>query len=178
MLNSLNTLLMPAALERLTLVVNHVLAGEPVATGRLCPHAGRCIAFQLRNWPSLLPQPPALAFLVTPAGLLEWCGHEMPVADLHVTVDAANPALLGVRLLAGQPPSMDIQGDAALAADVHWLAENLRWDITSDLERLFGPVIAHQLGHIGGGLSSALRRLVQLGGRWGGGSAPASRQPA
>src|SRR5690242_15988560 len=52
MLNSLNTLLMPAALERLTLVVNHVLASEPVATGRLRPHAGRCIAFQLRNWPS------------------------------------------------------------------------------------------------------------------------------
>jgi len=94
---------MPAAMERLTLVVNHVLASEPAASERLRGHAGRCIAFQLRDWPSVLPAPPALAFTVTPAGLLEWCGQEMPAADLHVAVAADNPALLALGVLARAP---------------------------------------------------------------------------
>jgi ubiquinone biosynthesis protein UbiJ len=166
MLEALHALVAPAALERLTLVINHVLAGEPVATQRLRPHAGRCIALQLQGWPALLPPPPALAFRVTPAGLLEWCGADAAAAlpDLRVAIDASNPALLGLRWLSGQAPAMDIQGDAAFAADVHWLADNLRWDVAADLEGLFGPVVARELERAGALFSAALQKLARTGG--------------
>lgn len=152
-------------MERFTLLINHVLSGESAATARLKPHAGRCIALHLHAWPAVLPPPPAMAFRVTPAGLMEWCGAEPAVpTDLHVTVDASNPALLALGWLSGRSPAMDIVGDAALAADVHWLADNLRWDIADDLERLFGPVPARELARAGGLLAEALRRAARLGG--------------
>jgi ubiquinone biosynthesis protein UbiJ len=167
MLDALNALVAPAAMERLTLALNHVLAAEPAATQRLLPHRGRSIALELRQWPSWLPQPPVLAFVITPAGLLEWCRDAAPVApDLHVALDAGNPAGLALGWLSGQPPAMDVQGDAALAGDVQWLADNLRWDLEADLERLFGPAVAHQLARVAGLLKSALHAAVQAGSRW------------
>jgi ubiquinone biosynthesis protein UbiJ len=172
-LESLQALVAPAALQRLTLVLNHVLAAEPVAVARLKPHAGRCIGLQMSQWPALLPPPPAIVFSITRAGLLEWV--EQPgaaVPDLHVSVAAGNPAAVALGLLAGARPPVAIQGDAALAADVNWLADNLRWDVAADLERLFGPAVAHQLAGFGRTLADGLRRLVQAGG-----SLAAGRQP-
>ena len=40
MLQSIRSLLVPALLERVTLLVNHVLAAEPAAMQRLLPHQG------------------------------------------------------------------------------------------------------------------------------------------
>lgn len=164
MLEALNALIAPAAMERLTLVINHVLGSEAVATQRLRAHAGRCIGLQLRQWPAVLPAPPTLAFRITPAGLVEWLPEGAAAPDLHVGLDASNPAALAFRFLAGEPPPMEIQGDAALAGDVHWLADNLRWDVAADLERLFGPAVARELSRFGGALMQALRRAVQAGG--------------
>lgn len=164
MLDAIHALVAPAAMERLTLLLNHVLGAEAAATARLKPHAGRCIGLQLSQWPGLLPAPPALVFNVTPAGLLEWAGLEpATVPDLRVRMDASNPALLGMRWMSGQPPAMEIEGDAALAADVHWLADNLRWDIADDLERLFGPAVAQQIARAGRGVDAALRAALQAG---------------
>ncbi len=158
MLQSLNALLAPAVAERLTLLLNHVLAAEAVATERLRPHAGRTVSLKLDGWPTLLPTPPALAWTVTPAGLLDWCGADGVAApDLSMHLDAANPALLLARLAAGEPAPLQIDGDAQLAADVNWLVENLRWDAAADLERLFGPLVAQQLAQIGRALASGLR---------------------
>ena len=162
MLHSLNSLLAPAVMERLTLVVNHVLGAEPAATERLSPHAGRTIELTLAGWPRLLPAPPAMAFRVTPAGLLEWCGLErQAAADLGVRVEASNPALLLARGLTGELPAVAIDGDAVLAGDVNWLLQNLRWDVAADLERLFGPAVAHQLHRLGSALAAAVRKAVQ-----------------
>ena len=89
MLHSLAALLAPAVAERLTLLANHLLSGEAVATEKLRPHAGRTLLLRVANWPSLLPAPPALAWRVTPAGLLEWCGSETPpAADLTALIEA------------------------------------------------------------------------------------------
>ncbi|MFO1287158.1 MAG: hypothetical protein U1F49_11870 [Rubrivivax sp.] len=74
MFDALANLLAPPVLERLTLLLNHVLRAEPAASARLAAHSGRTFSMQLANWPPLLPVPPALAWRVTPAGLLEWCG--------------------------------------------------------------------------------------------------------
>jgi ubiquinone biosynthesis protein UbiJ len=164
MLDALQALVAPATMERFTLLINHLLASEPAAGERLKRHAGRCIGLHLERWPALLPAPPALVFQVTPAGLLEWQGLQ-PAGDpdLRVTIDASNPALLGWQWLSGQRPTMAIEGDAALASDVHWLADNLRWDIADDLERLFGPAVAHELSRLGALIADALRRITRPG---------------
>lgn len=170
MLHSLNALLAPALAERLTLVINHVLGSEAVATERLRVHAGRTLALTLGNWPALLPAPPQLCWRVTPAGLLEWCGSaaDAPAApaDLALRVDAANPALLIARALAGEQPAVQIDGDAQLAGDVNWLLQNLRWDAAADLERLFGATAAQQLQRLGtavaGGVRAALKGAAGL----------------
>jgi ubiquinone biosynthesis protein UbiJ len=162
MLQTLNALLAPALMERLVLVINHVLGAEPAATQRLSAHEARVIELQLQDWPSLLPAPPALAFRVTPAGMLEWCGGNAPAAaDLSVRIDAANPLGLMARAMVGDRPSVAIDGDAQLAADVNWLLQNLRWDIAADLERLFGPAVAYPLHRLGSALAQALRGALQ-----------------
>jgi ubiquinone biosynthesis accessory factor UbiJ len=165
--------LAPAALERLTLALNHVLGSEPAAQGRLRPHVGRVIALQLTQWPAWLPAPPRLVWRVTPAGLLEWCGpptdgagsapnpelarHPELAADLSVHLMASNPAALLAGLMMGQQPQVQIEGDAQLAADVNWLLHNLRWDMAADLERLFGPVVAQQLHQVGSAVAAAMQ---------------------
>ena len=166
MLNSLQALLAPALSERLTLVINHVLNGEPVATARLLHHAGRTLVLRITQWPGLLPPPPVLAWRVTPAGLLDWCGLEPPPGpDLAVTLEAPNPAALLARVLAGETPPVQIEGDAQLAGDVNWLLQNLRWDVAADLERLFGPAVAQPLHRLGSALAQALRTALNLASR-------------
>ena len=181
MLHSLNALLAPALAERLTLLINHVLASETVATERLRPHSGATMSLTLTGWPSLLPPPPVLAWRVTPAGLLEWCGASGPAgaggaggtaapADLAVSLDASNPAMVLARALAGDAPAVQIDGNAQLAADVNWLLQNLHWDVAADLDRLFGPKLAqplHQVGRmLAAGLRSALKGASALGEQW------------
>lgn len=163
MLHSLNALLAPALMERLVLVVNHVLNAEPAALARLSPHAQRVIRLQLQGWPTLLPAPPALAFRVTPAGLLEWAGggDSPDSADLNVRVDAGNPLRLMARAMAGDKPAVDIDGDAQLAGDVNWLLQNLRWDVAADLDRLFGPSVAYPMQRLGSALARGLRSALQ-----------------
>jgi ubiquinone biosynthesis protein UbiJ len=171
MFASLEALLAPAVMERLTLVINHVLGGEPVALERLKPHAGRSIRLHFERWPSLLPPPPAFAFRVTPAGMVEWCGADSTAeADLQLRVDASNPALLVATVLAGDTPAIELQGDAALAADVNWLIANLRWDVAADLERFLPPRVAHEVARfasaVARGLRAALRQAGELAGRF------------
>jgi len=49
---------------------------------------------------------------------------------------------------------------------VNWLLQNVRWDVAADLERLFGPVVAHQLHQAGrmvaGGMRTAFRTAAEL----------------
>lgn len=159
MLANLSALLAPALMERLTLVVNHVLAAEPAATARLAPHAGRRIRLVLEGWPGLLPPLPALAFQVTPAGLMEWSpsGDEF---DLEARVDAGNPAALALRAAQGERPAVAIGGDAALASEVNWLLQNLRWDVGGDLERLFGPLVGAELHRLGSLAAAGLKQTL------------------
>jgi ubiquinone biosynthesis protein UbiJ len=167
MFATLNSVLAPAVMERLTLVVNHILGSESVATARLKTHAGRTLGLVLDRWPALLPAPPACTFRVTPAGLLEWLGaaHEGEAVDLTLRVDAANPAALMSRGLLGERPTAAIEGDTQLAGDVNWLMQNLRWDVADDLERLFGPLVAQQMHRLGSALAAALRAALQGAGQ-------------
>ena len=58
---------------------------------------------------------------------------------------------------AGGTPPMDIQGDAAFAADVNWLIANVRWDVDDDLARVIGDAPAREIVRWGRAMASALR---------------------
>lgn len=149
--------LVPAAMERLTLVLNHVIGSEPAAMDRLRPHAHRVIVLQPQGWPALLPPWPPLGFRITPAGLLEWCGMEpVEASDLRVQLDVSNPGALMVQVASGGTPSVQVDGDAQLAGDVQWLLAHLRWDVAADVERLFGPATAQWVTQWGAWVKRAL----------------------
>ena len=153
------------ALERSTLLVNHVLASEPVAGQRLKPHVGRRVRLQLDGWPGMLPPLPELTFRITPAALVEWCGDEpaAPLAepvDLQIRMDVSNPGKAFMQALAGERPRVDVAGDAAFASDVNWLFDNLRWDIEDDLAKIVGPAVAHEMARVSRGIANGLRDAV------------------
>lgn len=164
--------LQATVMPRLALLLNHVLSAEPMAGQRLRPHAGKCIRLQLRDVPALVSWLPSQwSVTVTPAGLLEWQPEAATDADLVATLDASNPAQTLGGVLSGQRPRVEVAGDAALAADVSWLIEHLRWDMQDDLARLLGDGPAAQLARIGSsmaaGLREALRQVAQsAGARW------------
>ncbi|MCY4743550.1 hypothetical protein NYO99_01030 [Pelomonas sp. UHG3] len=154
---SLSPLLMPALQDRLVLLINHVVSREPIAAQRLRPLAGRGLVVTLSGWPSVLPAAPDLVLGVTPAGLFERL--DAPPAGqggLRIEIDASNPAKLALGALSGEAPRVSVQGDAAFAGEMHWLMDNLRWDIEDDLAGIVGPLPARQLGQFG----RALRRTL------------------
>ncbi|HNT38821.1 MAG TPA: hypothetical protein PKO45_06835 [Rubrivivax sp.] len=182
MLHNLHRMLAPAVMERLTLLLNHVLGSEAVATQRLLPHAGKTLQIEAAGWPALLPPLPALVWQVTPAGLLEWCGDAVPEAreaqepkesgerqappqpapiELQLRVAADNPMRFAARLAAGEMPAVEIAGDAAFAADVNWLLQNLRWDLAGDLERVLPLPLVAALARAGSGFKRALATAMQ-----------------
>lgn len=178
MLQNLHRMLAPPVMERLTLLLNHVLGSEEVGSARLLPHAGKTLQIEAAGWPALLPPLPLLAWQVTPAGLLEWCGGADAGVDagpplapqLQLRVAADNPVLLAARMAAGEMPALEIAGDAAFAADANWLLQNLRWDLAADLERVLPLPLAAALTRAGAGfagaLAAAVQRLGTLRARW------------
>ena len=95
MLQEWSKLLAPALQDRITLLLNHVMSREPVATARLAPHTGKTLRLHLAGWPALLPAAPDLRLHITPAGLLERLGDEdgpRQEPDLLIELDASNPA--------------------------------------------------------------------------------------
>lgn len=168
----------PAVVARLTLWLNHLIASEPAVIERLVPHAGRCIELRADPLPPWMPTPPVLVFRLTPAGLVEWAGDGPAPAcgDLQMVVDASSPAQSMLDWLGGRRPDVAIQGDAAFAADINWVVENLRWDAQDDLARVFGPVAAEGLARWGATVASGLRSAVRSTAAFAGGvNGPPSR---
>jgi ubiquinone biosynthesis accessory factor UbiJ len=161
-LPSLSPLLAPALQDRLVLLINHVLSREPIAARRLQPLAGRGLVVHLARWPALLPVAPDLILGVTPAGLFERL--DAPPAGtggLRIEIDASNPAKLALGAFSGEAPGVGVQGDAAFAGEMHWLMDNLRWDIEDDLAGIVGPLPARQLANFGRTLRRSLSGMVQ-----------------
>ena len=149
--------------HRLVLFINHVLMQEPAATQRMAPQSGQVARIQ---WRSL-----SLALQVTPAGLFD-LAPEGAEAHLRLDVTQTSPLQLAQTALRGAKPAVRIEGDVRLAADLQWLADNVRWDVEEDLARVLGDVSAHTLANIARRASQALRQFV--GARMG----PASPPPA
>lgn len=161
MLNEWSKLWAPAVQDRITLLLNHVISRESHAMARLQSQAGKSVLVHLRGWPSLLPAAPDLALQVTPAGLWERLDFA-PSDALRIEIDASNPAALAFSALTGGKPDVQIQGDAAFAAEMNWLMENLRWDLEDELAQLVGPAPAHQLARWGSAVAQAMSKFAGL----------------
>ena len=165
MLEAMKMMAQRSVMERLVLFVNHVISAEPMALDKLRPHAGRQVLIELDGWPALLPQAGPFAFLVTPAGLIEWSDEASAataaVPDLRVAVAAGNPAALLTRMVTGERPKITVSGDAAFAGDLDWLIDNLRWDAQDDLARFVGDGPARELSRFGRFVSGAVREAAR-----------------
>jgi ubiquinone biosynthesis accessory factor UbiJ len=164
MLQSVRELVLPAAQARLLLLVNHVVSREPAAVQRLKVHAGRRLTVALVDQPGWLPALPPLRVTVTPAGLFDGDADPSPgEPDLTLRMSMPAPPQLLAVLSGGALPEMHIDGAAAVAADMHWLADNLRWDIEADMAQVVGPSPARVAMSLGRAARQALRRSFAPG---------------
>jgi ubiquinone biosynthesis protein UbiJ len=140
--------------QRLVLFLNHVLLQEKQAQDRLLGQKGRVVHLRWELF--------ALDLIVTPAGLVD---RAPPFAnpDLVLSVVAESPLAVVQSALAGKAPPVKIEGDVQLAAEIGWLAENLRWDAEEDLSRLIGDAPAHALADAGRRLASSLKQFFAKG---------------
>ena len=167
MFEAMTALAERSVVERVVLLVNHVVRAEPEAMRRLAPHAGKTVSLEVENWPAVLPAPRAVVVRITPPGLVERLERVERVepaiadadasADLRLRIDAGNPGRLLARWAMGDRPDVAVEGDPALAADLSWLAENLRWDVEEDLSRIVGDAPAHAIADAAGAVARGLR---------------------
>ena len=122
--------------RRGVLLINHVLMQEPQATQRLVRQQGQVILARWRNI--------SFKVQVTPAGLFDLADAMAP-SDLSLEVSVQSPWQLAQAVAQGQKPAVRIEGDVQLAAEVNWLADNVRWDMEEDLARILGDAPAHLL---------------------------------
>ena len=134
--------------QRLVLFLNHVLMQEKEAQTRLARKKGSVIHLR---WGAF-----ALDLLITPAGLTDRATSALP-ADLTLSVAMEAPWVVAQSVLEGKAPPVKIEGDVQLAAELGWLADNLRWDVEEDLSRIIGDVPAHAIAGAGQRLLAALR---------------------
>ncbi|MEO5660808.1 MAG: hypothetical protein ABIQ90_13590 [Polaromonas sp.] len=140
--------------QRLVLFLNHVLLQEKQAQDRLLGQKGRVVHLR---WGLF-----AIDLIVTPAGLVDRA-PALSMSDLVLSVAAESPLAVVQAVLSGKAPPVKIEGDVQLAAEIGWLAENLRWDAEEDLSRLIGDVPAHALGDVGRRLASGLKQFLAQG---------------
>lgn len=137
--------------QRLVLFLNHVLLQEKQAQERLIRQKGRVVHMR---WGLF-----AIDLIVTPAGLTDRAPASSP-PDLVLSVVSESPLAVVQSVLAGTAPTVKIEGDVQLAAEIGWLAENLRWDAEEDLSRLIGDAPAHALADAGRRLSLGLKQFL------------------
>jgi ubiquinone biosynthesis protein UbiJ len=137
--------------QKLVLFLNHVLMQEKEAQNRLLRKKGSVVHVR---WGVF-----ALDLLITPAGLLD---RAAPGAkhDLMLAIAAESPAVVMQSVLAGKAPPVKIEGDVQLAAELGWLADNLRWDVEEDLSRIIGDVPAHTLAGFARQAIAGLRQFL------------------
>jgi ubiquinone biosynthesis protein UbiJ len=135
-----------------------------VAPERLKAHQGRVLRVEVEGWRGPL-KPPPLALRITPAGLFEALeplpeGVDAP-ADLRLRVDASNPFDAAKRVVSGELPPVQIEGDVGFASDINWVIANVRWDIPADIERVFGASLADTVAQAGEKAVAAAKSLAQ-----------------
>ncbi len=137
--------------QRLVLFLNHVLMQEKAAQDRLLRQKGRVVHVNIGLF--------AIDLIVTPAGLVD---RAVPgtKADLELSVPVDSPFAMLQSVMSGKAPPVKIEGDVQLAAELGWLADNLRWDAEEDLSRLIGDAPAHATATAGRRLFAGLKQFL------------------
>ena len=138
--------------NRIILSLNHVLQQEPQAMERLAKQAGKSALIEFAPW--------SLHVQATPAGLLDLV-PDTREPQLRIKINDTMPQLMG-KIASGDKPTIHIEGDVALAADINWLIDHVRWDFEEDLAKLMGDSAAHTLAQ---GLRAAAAALRQFAAR-------------
>ena len=141
--------------RRIVLLLNHILLQEKEATSRLARQNGRVVLIQWRSF--------NLKLMATPAGLLDRAAAEAK-PDLVLALTQESPLALAQGALRGDRPTVRIEGDVQLAAEVNWLVDCVRWDIEEDLSRVIGDAPAHTLGQVARSMAKALRQFLAASG--------------
>lgn len=130
-------------------LLNHLLRGQPWLRERLAPFAGHSVRLEV--------PPLALALTIGAEGELQ------PSAAAAVAATARLSPLTIVRLAAGDEAarsSVEVGGDAALAAALAAVLRELRWDAAEDLSRVIGDIPAQRLVRLGQGVLAWQREAL------------------
>lgn len=137
--------------RRVVLLLNHIVQQEPEAQNRLVRQKGRTVLAQWRQFDMHLA--------VTPAGLFD-LADTSTAPDLTLTIEEESPLALVQAAVKQDKPKVRIEGDVQLAAEINWMADNLRWDVEEDVARVIGDVPAHTLGRVARGIADAARQMA------------------
>ncbi len=137
--------------QRLVLFLNHVLMQEKAAQDRLLRQKGRVVHVNIGLF--------TIDLVVTPAGLVDRAAPGAK-ADLELSVPVDSPFTVLQSVMSGKAPPVKIEGDVQLAAELGWLADNLRWDAEEDLSRLIGDAPAHAIAEAGRRLFAGLKQFL------------------
>lgn len=128
--------MLPSLAVAFTAPINHVLAQATWAQARLAPFAGKTIFLRVFPFEHRLT--------ITADGRVEPAATN---AVAHTAMSMTPP--IALRILAGDEAARQqatVEGDTALASEVAYLAQHLRWDFEEDLSKVFGDVLAHRVG--------------------------------
>lgn len=137
--------------RRMVLLLNHVVMQEAEAQNRLARQKERVVLARWRQFEMRLQ--------VTPAGLFDLATAEQ-TPDLTITVEEQSPWAMVQSAMKGDKPTVRIEGDVQLAAEINWMADHLRWDVEEDLARVIGDVPAHTIARAVRGIADAARGVV------------------
>jgi ubiquinone biosynthesis accessory factor UbiJ len=119
--------------------INHLLRSASWARERLMPFAGKTARFNLA--------PFAVTLAIGASGEVE-ASASVSAADASFTLTPG----IAVRVLAADSNAwqeVQVSGDTALAREILFVAQNLRWDAEADLSRVFGDIAAHRMAQAG-----------------------------
>ena len=126
--------------------INHLLSQQSWARQRLAPFSGEVVACSSGEF--------SFQCQIANGGWLQ-IDQEGKAPSVHVQADLRELiAASGTR--ADLLSKLHISGNAGLADALSFVAQNLRWDLESDLAAYLGDIPAHRLG-------MALKSLTQFG---------------
>ena len=137
--------------RRIVLLINHVLMQEPQAMERLARQKSRVVLMQWRDFTYRL--------LVTPAGLFDVAAPDAR-EDLRLVITQESALSIVQEFMQGGKPSVRIEGDVQLAAEVSWLIDHVQWDIEDDLARLLGDALAYAVVRAARTVAQAVQQFV------------------
>ena len=115
--------------------LNHLLKSASWARERLQPFAGKVVRFELA--------PFTVGYLLLATGEVA----DAPAGALPDATFTLTPGI-ALRMLGGDADAwqkVEVAGDGALAREILYIAQNLKWDVEEDLSRVFGDVAAHRM---------------------------------